>query len=149
MIQIEFWNGLTSSNKKYEKYNYLVTTKHNPNLWTNIGIEDKPWRNVYKKAIEYLEEWKSNKINDTEFLHSLRFVAYGYSEDGNHKREFINNDVIWLGNLSTKHKPRLVVKNMNEEFTIDFYFDNPNSNDPTENFWKTNITNKTDFYWPL
>ena len=56
MIRIEFWNGLISSKKKYEKYGGLVTTKHNPCLWSNVAIEENPWRNVYNKAIEYLSE---------------------------------------------------------------------------------------------
>ena len=36
-IRYEFWNGQTSKKKKYNQYEGLVTTKHNPCLWTNIG----------------------------------------------------------------------------------------------------------------
>lgn len=149
MIRIEFWNGLISSKKKYEKYGGLVTTKHNPCLWSNVAIEENPWRNVYNKAIEYLSEWKLNKINDTQLLHSLRYVAYGYNNSGEDKRAYDNSDVIWPGNLTTKHKPKLVFQNSDLKYTLNFYFDNSETNNPTEHFWKINIIESTDFYWNL
>jgi len=149
MIRIEFWNGLISSKKKYEKYDSLVTTKHNPCLWSNVSIEENPWRNVYNKAIEYVSEWKLNKINDTQLLHYLRYVAYGYNNSGIDKRPYDNIDVIWPGNLTTKHKPKLVIQNGDVNYTLYFYFDSSETNNPTEHFWKINIVEKTDFYWDL
>lgn len=142
MIRIEFWNGQTSKSKKYTQYGGLVTTKHNPCLWSNILENDKPWRKVYKKAIEYINGWQLKKLNDTDLLHSLRYVAYGYSDDGNDKRAFDDIEVIWPGNLTHNHKPKLVYKNefTNEEFTLYFYYDNG---------WKTNIEGTTEFYWTL
>ena len=104
MIKLEFWNGQISNKKKYEQYEGLVTTDHNPCLWTNISYESKPWRNVYNKALEYLNDWKENKINDTELLHSLRYVAYGYNNEGDDKRNYDDEEVIWYGNLTIKHK---------------------------------------------
>ena len=95
---------LGSNKKKYEQYEGLVTTDHNPCLWTNISYESKPWRNVYNKALEYLNDWKENKINDTELLHSLRYVAYGYNNEGDDKRNYDDEEVIWYGNLTIKHK---------------------------------------------
>ena len=142
MIRIEFWNGQTSKKLKYNQYGGLVTTKHNPCLWTNVLENDKPWRKVYEKTIEYVNDWKLKKLDDTVLLHSLRYVAYGYSYDGDDKRSFNDTEVIWPGNLTNNHKPKLVYKNdfTKEEFTLYFYFDN---------CWKINIENKTDFYWTL
>jgi hypothetical protein len=142
MIRIEFWNGQTSNKPKYAQYGGLVTTKHNPCLWTNISEDDKPWRKVYKKAIEYIDDWKLKKIDDTELLHSLRYVAYGYSIDGNDKRFFDDTEVIWYGNLTIGHKPKLVYVNeiSKEEFTLYFYFDS---------CWKIDVKYETQFYWTL
>jgi hypothetical protein len=142
MIRIEFWNGQTSNKPKYNKYDGLITTKHNPCLWTNVNDDIKPWRKVYGKAIEYINDWKLKNIDDTQLLHSLRYVAYGYSIDGNHKRSFDDTEVIWYGNLTHNHKPKLVYKNelTNEEFTLYFYFDIQ---------WKINIEFNTHFYWSL
>ena len=145
MIRIEFWNGLMSSKKKYEKYDGLVTTKHNPCLWSNVSIGEKPWRNVYNKAIEYVSEWKLNKINATQLLHYLRYVAYGYNNSGIDKRPYDNIDVIWPGNLTTKHKPKLVIKNGDVNYTLYFYFDSSETDNPTEPFWKINIVEKLIF----
>ncbi len=147
MIRIEFWNGQISHKKKYEQYDGLVTTKHNPCLWSNVLIKEKPWRSVYNKAIEYLSEWKLNKINDTQLLHSLRYVAYGYNNSGEDKRPFDNTDTIWPGNLTTTHKPKLVFQNGDENYTLYFYFDNNEIDNPTEHFWKINIVKNTEFYW--
>ncbi len=146
MICIEFWNGHTSKNPKYNQYGGLVTTKHNPCLWSNVSEDNKPWRKVYKKAIEYVNEWKLKKLDNaadhSELLHNLRYVAYGYSDDGHDKRFFDDTEVIWPGNLTNDHKPKLVYKNdfTKEEFTLYFYFDD---------HWKINIENKTEFYWTL
>ncbi len=151
MIRIEFWNGQTSNKPKYLKYNGLVTTNHNPCLWTNSQEFDKPWRGFYKKAIEYINDWKLNKINDTELLHCLRYVAYGYNDCGDDKRDFNDDKVIWSGNLTTNHKPKLVYKNeiTNENFTLCFFFDSNVENDPTQNYWKISMDNQTNFYWNL
>lgn len=150
MIRIEFWNGQISKKKKYNKYSGLVYTSHNPCLWSNIS-KDKPWRNVYSKAVEYIENWKLNKINDTELLHSLRYVAYGYSLDGNDKRSFDNVEVIWPGNLTIGHRPKLVYKNdlTNEEFTLNFSFANISDNNPTNHHWKIKMEDVSEFYWDL
>ena len=110
MIRIEFWNGQTSKKEKYKPYGGLVTTLHNPCLWTNVLEDDKPWRKVYKKAIEYINDWKLKKIDPTELLDSLRYVAYGYNDNGNDKRYFDDTEVIWPGNLTIHHKPKLVYK---------------------------------------
>ena len=147
MIRIEFWNGQISHKKKYVKYGGLVTTKHNPCLWSSVSVKEKPWRNVYNKAIEYLSAWKLNKINDTQLLHSLRYVAYGYNNSGEDKRPYDNTDTIWPGNLTTKHKPKLVFQSSDENYTLYFYFDNCKTDNPTEHFWKINIVQNTEFYW--
>ena len=86
------------------------------------------------KAIEYLSAWKLNKINDTQLLHSLRYVAYGYNNSGEDKRPYDNIDVIWPGNLTTKHKPKLVFQNGDINYTLYFYFDSSETNNPTEHF---------------
>ena len=151
MIRIEFWNGQLSNKPKYQQFNGLVTTLHNPCLWTNASENDKPWRKVYDKAIEYINDWNANKINDTELLHCLRYVAYGYSNDGIDKRCFDDKEVIWSGNLTTKHKPKLVYKNdiVGDDFTLFFSFDNEFENDATQNYWKVDIKKQTSFYWDL
>jgi hypothetical protein len=150
MIRIEFWNGMYSKKTKYKKYNGLVPTNHNPCLWSN-NLNGKPWRGVYKKALEYINDWKNKKINDTDFLHALRYVAYGYNDIGDDKRYYDDSEVIWPGNLTINHKPRLVVQNDTEIFSIDFYFDNEFSLNSlsTDNYWKTNVINDIDFYWDL
>ena len=145
MIRIEFWNGQISKKQKYIQYGGLVTTLHNPCLWSNVLENDKPWRKVYKKAIEYIDNWKLKQIDDTELLHCLRYVAYGYCETGNDKRLFDDTEVIWPGNLTINHKPKLVYKNdiTKEEFTLNFLFDSAKNN------WKVNMENQTEFYWNL
>ncbi len=151
MIRIEFWNGQISNKSKYAKYGGLIYTSHNPCLWSNIGSDDKPWRNVYIKAIEYVEQWKLKQIDDTELLHCLRYVAYGYNNEGDDKRKYDDSQVIWPGNLTIYHKPKLVYQNTNtnEEFTLYFYFDNPTNNNPINNYWKVRLENILDFYWDL
>lgn len=151
MIRIEFWNGQTSKKKKYAQFDGLVFSYHNPCLWTNIDENDKPWRKVYSKAIEFIEEWKLQKINPTELLHCLRYVAYGYNDDGEDKRNFDNTQVIWPGNLTVKHRPKLIYSNdiTKENFTLYFTFDNDLETDSTKNHWTINIENQTNFYWNL
>jgi hypothetical protein len=144
---MEFWNGLISKKQKYKIHDGLVPTDHNPCLWSNELDESKPWRNVYVKALEYLEKWKLKQINDIEFLHCLRYVAYGYNDCGNDKRTFDNTDVVWPGNLTVNHKPKLVVQIDDDKYTIYFYFDNLENNNPTDDFWKTSVDDKNDFYW--
>jgi hypothetical protein len=81
------------------------------------------------------------KIDDTELLHSVRYVAYGYNINGPDKRGFDDKEVIWPGNLTTSHRPRLVYKNdvTHEEFTLFFTFvDTDTENletDPTKRYW--------------
>lgn len=144
MIRIEFWNGQTSK-KNTKSTGGLVTTDHNPCLWTNESVERKPWRVVYVKAMEYLDLWKENHIDDTSLLHSLRYVAYGYNHDGEDKRTYDNEDVIWPGNLTIKHKPRLTYKNGDEEFTLNFAHSGEGS--PTENCWVATKDENVQFYW--
>lgn len=83
LIRIEFWNG------QLDKKGFLVKTKHNPCLWTNVGVEQKPWRAVYKEAIVVLQKYFKKEISDTDFLHHLRFVAYGLG-----KRDFDDKEVV-------------------------------------------------------
>ena len=150
MIRIEFWNGHVSNKKKHEKYDGHITTTHNPCLWTNFHEDNKPWRLVYPKALEYIKQYKDGIINDTELLHSLRYVAYGYNIDGEDKRDYDNSDVIWPGNLTIKHRPKVVVNDHDENYTIQFSFIKQDDNDkPTDNNWKCNIINETNFYWEL
>ena len=147
LVRLEFWNGHVSRKKRYEKYGGLVTTKHNPCLWANVSVKDKPWRNVYNKALQYITEWNLNQINDTELLHSLRYVAYGYNNAGDDKRHFNDADTIWPGNLTTSHKPKLVFQNCEEIYTLYFNFENDKIDDPTAHFWKITKVNCVEFYW--
>lgn len=147
MIRIEFWNGQVSTKKKYEKYGGLVTTNHNPCLWTNEHEKEKPWRKSYNKAIEYLNQYDNGKIDDTELLHCLRYVAYGYNVDGEDKRPYDDKETIWTGNLTTKHKPKLVYKNNEKEYTLYFTFEGTQHDPPSENKWKIVKENGACFYW--
>jgi len=149
MIRIEFWNGHISNKKRYEPYGGHVTTNHNPCLWANHDEDDKPHRAVYNKALEFLDKYKDGEISATELLHGLRYVAYGYSTDGHDKREYDNADVVWTGNLTTKHRPKVAVKDDSDEYTIDFYFDGDENDKPSDHKWKTVITKNTIFYWDL
>ena len=166
IIRYEFWNGQTSRKKKYVQYEGLVTTKHNPCLWTNVGAicEDciqnneewnkeeagskcctscKPWRGVYTSASEILDQWKRGELDDTELLHHLRFVAYGIG-----KREFDNTEVIWPGNLTSCHRPKLSVESEDGSvYTIRFTKDEDDS-DATRG-WKATQEEGASFYWPL
>ena len=58
-----------------------------------------------------------------------------------------NTDTIWPGNLTTKHKPKVVYQNGDENYTLYFYFDNSDTDNSTEHFWKINIVENTEFYW--
>lgn len=154
MIRIEFWNGQTSNKPKYMPFDGLVFTSHNPCLWTNAEELDKPWRKVYAKAIEFVEEWKSDKINPTELLHSLRYVAYGYNHCGEDKRAFDDTQVIWPGNLTTTHRPKLTYlnENTNEKWTLYFTFENYEEtnaySDSTKNQWAICVEeDQAIFYW--
>lgn len=153
MIRIEFWNGQTSHKKKYEKYGGLVTTKHNPCLWTNYDEVEKPWRSVYPKALEYVNQFLNKEINPTDLLHALRYVAYGYNNSGEDKRDYNNADVIWAGNLTIDHKPKLVVKDKDKEYTIYFHFDQTSNKsedlNPTDDRWLCKIVDEASFYWEL
>ena len=169
IIRYEFWNGQTSQKKKYVQYEGLVTTKHNPCLWTNVGAicEDciqrnkernrneeeagpttcctscKPWRGVYTSASEVLCQWERGELNDTELLHHLRFVAYGIG-----KREFDDTAVIWPGNLTSCHRPKLSVeKEDGSLYTIRFTKDEDDK-DATRG-WKACREEGATFYWSL
>ena len=145
-IRIEFWNGQLSNKKKYIKYDGRVTTSHNPCLWSDEMNDIYPWRSVYPKAMEYISKYRNNELSDTDFLHGLRYIAYGYNNEGPDKRDYNNIDVIWPGNLTCTHLPRLVVQYDEEKFTIDFYH-SESSSDVT-NGWKTIVYEGTaDFFW--
>jgi hypothetical protein len=149
MIRIEFWNGHSHRLKhKYKKYDGHIPTRHNPCLWTNFSTESTPWRTVYPKALEYLDEYKSGKITSTELLHGLRYVAYGYSNDGNDKRDYMDTDVVWTGNLTPYHTPKIAVQTSGEEYTMHFYFKGDVTDAVTDN-WEIKICDGATFYWNL
>jgi hypothetical protein len=143
LIRIEFWNGHLSKSKK-SKVNFWSTpmphviSKHNPCLWSNFDMETKPWRRVYIQALEAINDWERGKLSANEFLHHLRYIAYGIG-----KRDFDDVEVVWPGNLTINHKPKLVVSTQKEQFIIDFY------NEDEE--WKAikTIVQSAKFYWEL
>jgi hypothetical protein len=131
MIRIEFWNG------QLDKKGNLVKTKHNPCLWTNINEISKPWRSSYKEALQAISKYFNGELSDEDFLHHIRYVAYGIG-----KRDFDDKEVVWWGNMTELHKPKLVVENFDEKYTINFYYESSE--------WKVKIEKDTvDFYWPL
>ena len=166
-IRYEFWNGQTSRKKKYAQYEGLVTTKHNPCLWTSVGTvcEDcsrqdinqpskneseptlctncKPWRGVYVSASEVLDKWEKGELNDTDFLHHLRYVAYGIG-----KREFDNAEVVWPGNLTTEHRPKLSVERDDGSIYTIRFVNEGNDDDPIHGWTATRDEGAT-FYWTL
>jgi len=129
LIRIEFWNG--HLNKKGK----LISTKHNPCLWTNIGSEDKPWRESYPEAIKVLDQWFEKEINDTDLLHGLRYVAYGLG-----KREYDDQEVVWWGNMTIKHRPKVVVEKGSTRYTIYFSYDSG---------WKAKMCEEAEFHWQI
>ena len=176
MVRYEFWNGQTSRKKKYIIYEGLVTIKHNPCLWTNVGVvcteccssekqlskkeeEDetatptrscsscKPWRGVYTLASEVLDRWEAGVLDDTDLLHHLRYVAYGIG-----KRAFDNAEVVWPGNLTSTHRPKLSVEREDgSKYTLRFARNDDNDDgrkDPTRGWTATREEGAT-FYWPL
>lgn len=104
LIRLEFWNGHNNTSKKNLKYHGHMKTSPNPCLWSNIGIETHPWREVYQDALKALDRWYKKELTDTEFLHHLRYVAYGLG-----KRHFDDREVVWPSNLTIRHEPKLVV----------------------------------------
>ena len=131
MIRIEFWNG------QLDKKGNLVKTKHNPYLWTNFDEINKPWRSSYKEALVVINKFHNKEFTDEEFLHHVRFVAYCLC-----KRNFDDKEVVWWGNMTELHKPKLIVENLDEKYTIHFYYEN--------NQWNTQVEKGViDFYWPL
>lgn len=136
VVQIEFWNGHLSLKKKYEKHSWHVTTKHNPCLWSNIGSDEKPWRSVYKEAIDAIKKWKASELSDEDFLHLLRYVAYGLE-----KRSFEDVEVVWPGNLSINHQPKLCVNDGQTRYTIQFAC--------KDGVWQAHEKPGAEFYWPL
>ena len=176
IVRYEFWNGQTSRKKKYLSYEGLVTTKHNPCLWTNVGAvcseccssvkqltkeeeQDvaattsscpscKPWRGVYTLASEVLDRWEAGNLDDTDLLHHLRYVAYGVG-----KRTFDNTEVVWPGNLTPTHRPKLSVEREDgSKYTIRFEKNKDEGDggceDPTRGWTATREQGAT-FYWPL
>ena len=133
VIRIEFWNG------HLDKKNQHVKTKHNPCLWSDIETENKPWRKVYVNALDVLKQWQNKILDDTNFLHHLRYIAYGIG-----KRDFNDTEVIWWGNLTKNHKPKLVVQNENEKFTIEFNYSNE-----LEAWTTLTYNDVAEFYWNL
>lgn len=97
---------------------------------------DKPWRIVYKETIIALTRWNNKELNDTDFLHQLRYIAYGLG-----KRDYNDTKVVWPGNLTINHKPKLCIELNDELFTIEFYYE--------DNEWKTHKYNGANFYWDL
>lgn len=160
-IRYEFWNGQTSKKKKYSQHDGLVTTNHNPCLWTNVGVvcDDcanrsereegscfascKPWRGVHDSASRILDRWEQGELSDTCFLHHLRFVAYGLG-----KRDFQNSEVVWPGNLTTKHRPKLSVERENGSLCTIRFLMAEDSTDPTCG-WTASREEGATFYWPL
>lgn len=131
MIRIEFWNG------QLNKKNQLVKTKHNPCLWANVDEDNNPWRSSYVEALKVIDQWSQKQLSDSDFLHHIRFVAYGLN-----KRDFNDSEVIWPGNMTSRHKPKLVVETEKNKFTIYFNYQNDN--------WVANMVNdEAIFYWSL
>jgi hypothetical protein len=143
MIRIEFWNGQTSNKAKYRPYGGLVTTNHNPCLWSNTLDPDKPWRHSWPKACEYIDRWRRHELNATELLHGLRHVAYGYNSDGPDKRSYDDVEVVWPGNLTHNHRPKLTYMNelVGDHMTLYFQFINDE--------WTITVEPTVEWYWPL
>lgn len=131
MIRIEFWNG------HVDKHGQHITTKHNPCLWANVGIDDHPWQAQYKNCLDILQKWFDRELTDEGLLHHLRYVAYGIG-----KRDFDNVDVVWWGKMTTTHQPKVVVQQETIQYTIAFH----HSGDG----WSSTLSHKPEsFYWPL
>ena len=142
MIRIEFWNG--QLNKKGE----LIKTKHNPCLWSNVNCDEFPWRRSYINAVEVLDRWINKEMDDTTLLHHLRFIAYGLG-----KRDYDDCEVVWWGNMTPQHTPKLVVENYSlcsfplrgdceKKFTLYFRFEDAE--------WRVEkIDGEAEFYWGL
>ena len=93
-------------------------------------------RSSYKEALTIINKFINNDLSDEEFLHNVRYVAYGLG-----KRDF-DDKVVWWGNMTEFHKPKLVVEIHNVKYTIHFYYE--------QNRWKSQTEKDTaDFYWPL
>ncbi|VBB17567.1 hypothetical protein YASMINEVIRUS_29 [Yasminevirus sp. GU-2018] len=134
MIRIEFWNG------QLDKKGRLVKTKHNPCLWSNVGVDKNPWRSSYDEALKVLDRWFNKEIDDTELLHHIRFVAYGLG-----KRDFNDTEVVWWGNMTVNHKPKLVVEDCDKKYTICFDYDKD-----SDKRWIASIKyDDVEFYWKL
>ncbi len=82
-------------NGQINKKSNLDKTKHNPCLWTNAGVEEKPWRASYKEALKVIKKNNNKELNDTDFLHNLRYIAYGLC-----KRDFNDTSVVWWRNMT-------------------------------------------------
>lgn len=135
-VRIEFWNGHKNKSKKNAQYHGHVKTRHNPCLWSNSNVDTHPWRLVYKEALIVLDKWQHKEFDDTEFLHHLRYVAYGLG-----KRSFDDTEVIWPGNLTPQHEPMVCISIGNEAYTIKFNF--------VDNAWTTKVVPTAEFVWDL
>lgn len=116
MHRIEFWYGKEEG--------------ESPLIWSNDKYEKKSIRKKYKDAIYSVELWKNGgNHDDYSLLYDLCRLANDY--DG------INmvDPKAWK-NITPQNKPKLVVENGNEKYTINFYF-MPDSDDEDENdgFW--------------
>lgn len=94
-------------------------------------------------AAKVLAQWEEGVLNDTEFLHHLRYVAYGIG-----KREFNNTEVVWPGNMTAEHRPKLSVEcEDGSVYTIRFVKIDSDA-DPTSG-WTAQRTDGASFYWDL
>ena len=130
MLRYEFWNG------HLDKGGQHVKTKHNPCLWSNIGVDANPWRGVHVEATAAVDKWRSGVLTPDEFLHHLRFVAYGLG-----KRDFDDAAVVWPGNLTHAHRPRLACEVDGARFTYEFQW--------SDGSWHVTRVENAEFRWPL
>lgn len=137
-VRIEFWNGQQRGKGRPTRFGTHVTTKHNPCLWTDIGVAERPWRAVYEPALNAVTDWETGKLSGTDLLHHLRYVAYGLG-----KRSFDDADVVWPGNLTTQHRPCLNVWMPYRAFSIRFSYD------LERQVWNAVLGEGMDFYWDL
>lgn len=83
-----------------------------------------------------LEKWQSGDLEDEVFLHHLRFIAYGLG-----KREWDDSEVVWPGNMTMVHEPRLCVDINGHMSTIHFKW--------IADTWKATEEEGASFVWPL
>ena len=134
MIRIEFWNG------QLDKKGNLVKTKHNPCLWTNFDEINKPWRSSYKEALVVINKFMDKEMTDEDFLHHVRYVAYGIG-----KKDFNDTEVVWWGNMTESHKPKLVVEMVEKNIQYIFIMKMVNGIRKMRKTWQI-FTGHYDFY---